>query len=248
MQDVRLLHAEQTTQNWISRVDYQQQKNQKKVFGVIRYQRTPLAESHTPPNTKGGQDAYQNNLLSKMTMTSSLASPLNTSLNRSLTDDFKAPVNATNLSSNENISNQENSAELANATIPGPKMIHHSAIDAFQMIGNRKGFLATNSVNLSGTTSDIDGQSIMGVYCVRWRRNGERLENETKMIVNSMEIVDAPLNLYCYFDEKMYVKVPMTLTIMLKNTTNATIHLKSYLKNADNFMFAGHTQVCRDSI
>lgn len=59
----------------------------------------------------------------------------------------------------------------------------------------------------------------------------------------SLEIVDAPLNIYCYLDEKMYVKVPMTLTITLKNSSNATIHLKSFLKNADNFMFAGHTQV-----
>lgn len=57
------------------------------------------------------------------------------------------------------------------------------------------------------------------------------------------EIVEAPLNIYCYLDEKMYVKVPMTLTITLKNSTNATIHLKSCLKNADNFMFAGNTQV-----
>lgn len=35
----------------------------------------------------------------------------------------------------------------------------------------------------------------------------------------------------------------MTLTITLKNSTNATIHLKSFLKNTDNFMFAGNTQV-----
>lgn len=63
-----------------------------------------------------------------------------------------------------------------------------------------------------------------------------------------IEIVQAPLNIYCYFDEKMYVKVPMTLNITLKNSTNATIHLKSYLKNADNFMFAGNTQVKMISI
>lgn len=218
----------------MNRIEYQQQKNQKKIFGAFK--RAPALE------TKTGFDAYQNNLLSKISMTSAIANPMNTSLNRSLTDDFKAPVNATNLNSNENISNQE--SDTINVPIPGPKMIYHNAIDAFNMIGNRNGFLTTNAVNLAGIASDINGQSIMGVYCVRWRRTGERLENETKLIVNCLEIVDAPLNLYCYFDEKMYVKVPMTLTISLKNTTNATIHLKSYLKNADNFMFAGHTQVC----
>lgn len=57
------------------------------------------------------------------------------------------------------------------------------------------------------------------------------------------EIVEAPLNIYCYFDEKMYVKVPMTLEITLKNSSNSTLHLKCFLKNADNFMFAGNTQV-----
>lgn len=202
----------------------------------------PTIESHATP--KPGYDAYQNNLLSKISMTSSITSPINnTSLNRSLTDDFKAPINATNMSSNENISNQENAFETGNAPIPSPKLIYQNAIDSFTMIGNRKGFLATNSINWTETTSELNNQSMMGIYCVRWRRTGAKAENETKLFVSSIEIVDAPLNLYCYFDEKMYVKVPMTLTISLKNSTNATIHLKSYLKNADNFMFAGHTQV-----
>lgn len=236
------MHAEQTTQNWINRTEYQNQKSRKKVFGVVKHQRLPTIENHVTP--KSGYDAYQNNLLSKMSMTSSITGPLNNaSLSRSLTDDFKAPLNATNMSSNENISNQENASDTGNAPIPNPKIIYQNAIDSFNMIGNRKGFLATNSINLMGMPSESNNQSIIGVYCVRWRRSGERTENETKLFVNSIEIVDAPLNLYCYFDEKMYVKVPMTLTISLKNSTNATIHLKSYLKNADNFMFAGHTQV-----
>lgn len=233
------MHAEQTTLNWISRTEYQDQKNRKKIFGATKsVQRQPV-DSRGTPNTKTGFDAYQNNLLSKI---SSMSNP---SLNRSLTDDFKAPINATNLNSNEN-SNQEN---ISDATpIPAPKTVYHNAIDAFKLIGNRKGFLTTNSVNLAGMSVSSDGNihSIIGVYCIRWRRSGEQKENETKLMVNCLETVDAPLNLYCYFDEKMYVKVPMTLTVSLKNSTNATIHLRSCLKNADNFMFAGHTQVCLD--
>lgn len=237
------MHAEQTTHNWINRTEYQNQKCRKKVFGVVKHQRLPTIENHSIP--KSGYDAYQNNLLSKISMTSSITGPLNTntSLIRSLTDDFKAPVNATNMSSNENISNHENTNENGDAPIPNPKMIYQNAIDSFNMIGNRKGFLGTNSINWTGTASELNNQTMIGVYCVRWRRSGDRAENETKLFVSSIEIVDAPLNLYCYFDEKMYVKVPMTLTISLKNSTNATIQLKSYLKNADNFMFAGHTQV-----
>lgn len=83
----------------------------------------------------------------------------------------------------------------------------------------------------------------LGVYCIQWRRVGENRQNETKLIIKCIEIVDAPLNLYCYMDEKMYVKCAMTLTIVLRNTTKSTLHLKSQLKNADNFMFAGHSQV-----
>ena len=57
------------------------------------------------------------------------------------------------------------------------------------------------------------------------------------------EIVDAILNIYCHLDEKMYVKVPMTLTITVKNSSKRTLHLKCSLKNADNFMFSGNTHV-----
>lgn len=125
------------------------------------------------------------------------------------------------------------------------KMIYNHTVDAFTMIEKSKGFLCANVLNVDNqlTSSIKPNPQIVGVYCVRWRRAGEPFENESKLLVHCIEIVEAPLNLYCFLDEKMYVKVPMTLKITLRNVTNSTIHLKSCLKNADNFMFAGHSQV-----
>lgn len=147
-------------------------------------------------------------------------------------DDFK-----TNSIENEN---QEN---VQNDEIPEPKTIYNHTIDGFNMIESRKGFLNANTITL---LSQSLLPQIMGIYCVRWRRSGQLSENESKFLIKSIEIVEAPLNIHCYLDETMYVKVPMTLIISLRNTTNSTLHLKTGLKNADNFMFAGHSQVFKN--
>lgn len=59
----------------------------------------------------------------------------------------------------------------------------------------------------------------------------------------SLDIAEAPLIIYCHLEEKVYVKMPMNFQITLRNTSNTTLHLKSFLKNAENFMFSGNTQV-----
>lgn len=159
-------------------------------------------------------------------------------------DEFKLPSNSTNVI-NGMLITQEYEADAAKTddSVHEQKMIYNHTIDAFAMIENSKGFLCANVLNVENQSTKPSAQHIIGVYCVRWRRAGESLENESKLLVNCIEIIEAPLNLYCFLDEKMYVKVPMTLKITLRNMTNATIHLKSCLKNADNFMFAGHSQV-----
>lgn len=58
------------------------------------------------------------------------------------------------------------------------------------------------------------------------------------------EVIDPPLNLYCYLDQRMYVRTPMTLRITLRNPTRRILHLQAILNNSDGFMFAGHRQVC----
>lgn len=138
----------------------------------------------------------------------------------------------------------ESDATKTDDSIHEQKMIYNHTVDAFAMIENSKGFLCATILSVDNQlASTKPNQQIMGVYCIRWRRAGASVENESKLLVKCIEIIEAPLNLYCFLDEKMYVKVPMTLKITLRNMTNSTIHLKSCLKNADNFMFAGHSQV-----
>lgn len=63
-----------------------------------------------------------------------------------------------------------------------------------------------------------------------------------------VEVIDPPLNIYCYLEDKMYVKVPMTLRITIKNPSRFVVRLKTCLKNSENFMFSGNTQVKRTSV
>lgn len=213
--DVCLLHSEKTSREWVTKEGHQQLKTAK----------IPFAKPLRPPPS-----APLNNSIQEQSNNSTL---LNTTLNNSFFEskmqwDQEAPIPL-------NPSNDVSTLE--------PKTIYNNAIDAITLTGNRRGFLNTKAINLLNSVQQSSDQPIVGIYCVRWRRKGEKHENESKFVVNCVDIIEAPLNLYCYLDEKMYVKVPMTLTIQLKNTTNTTIHLKSYLKNADNFMFAGHSQV-----
>lgn len=169
-------------------------------------------------------------------------------LNLNADDDNKLQSSATNVINGMLITQEyESDATKTDDLVHEQKMVYNHAVDAFTMIENSKGFLCANVLNVDNnnqvTSVARSNQQIIGVYCIRWRRAGEPFENESKLLVNCIEIVEAPLNIYCFLDEKMYVKVPMTLKITLRNMTNSTIHLKSWLKNADNFMFAGHSQV-----
>lgn len=167
-------------------------------------------------------------------------------MNLNTGDDIKLQSSSTNVINGMTITQEyELDSAKTDDSVHEQKMIYNHTVDAFTMIENSKGFLCANVLNVDNqmAASMKPNQQIIGVYCIRWRRAGERFENESKLLVNCIEIIEAPLNLYCFLDEKMYVKVPMTLKITLRNMTNSTIHLKSCLKNADNFMFAGHSQV-----
>lgn len=62
-------------------------------------------------------------------------------------------------------------------------------------------------------------------------------------IYSFTEIIESPLNIHCYLDDKMYVKVPMTLKITLVNPTVKAMRLRTSMKNSENFMISGNTQV-----
>lgn len=226
-----MLIAARSSIEWIDRIEYQQQK----------LHNDALKKMH-PQN----ECDYTKMIYKRLHEISPKIQKetVDRSLNSSSCDDFKTQILVGDSIINETSFFQENkSFPNDNDEIPEPRFIHNYAIDAFSLVDSCKGFLCTNAINMRNASSNNLKNRIVGVYCVRWRRAGNSSENETKLIVNCIDIVEAPLNLHCYLDEKMYVKVPMTLTISLRNTTNSTLHLKTYLKNADNFMFAGHSQV-----
>lgn len=69
------------------------------------------------------------------------------------------------------------------------------------------------------------------------------IEVEIVKIFIFVEIIEPPLNIHCYLDDKMYVKVPMTLKITLVNPTVKAMRLTTSMKNSENFMISGNTQV-----
>lgn len=195
VRDFRLLHANQTTQNWLSRTEFQQKKLRKSIysqtFTIPKSQDSPVTSLPVMPVSSGKsvEDSFHSNLLSKIPINStivgsstSLVSPSSTPMNRSFNDDFKAmPLLAINAIGQENC----DVATPANTAVPLQKMIYNNAIDAFMLVDNLRGFLNTSNVNL-GTASSTPQitEPTMGVYGVRWRRAGEPIENETKLFIN----------------------------------------------------------------
>uniref|UniRef100_A0A182Q4N5 Trafficking protein particle complex subunit 11 n=1 Tax=Anopheles farauti TaxID=69004 RepID=A0A182Q4N5_9DIPT len=126
------------------------------------------------------------------------------------------------------------------------KTIYNRALDCVQLTNNeRNGFINAQYNRLDGGAgSGASTWPIFGMYCVRWcRSRTPNVVNESKFIINGIEVIDPPLNLYCYIDQRMYVRLPMTLRITLKNPTRRILHLQAILNSSDSFMFAGHRQL-----
>ncbi|EAA11770.4 AGAP006517-PA [Anopheles gambiae str. PEST] len=128
------------------------------------------------------------------------------------------------------------------------KTIYNRALDCVQLTNNdRNGFINAQCNRPDGTGSTVAAGStwpIFGMYCVRWcRSRTPNVVNESKFIINGIEVIDPPLNLYCYIEQRMYVRLPMTLRITLRNPTRRILHLQAILNSSDSFMFAGHRQL-----
>ncbi|XP_053673204.1 trafficking protein particle complex subunit 11 [Anopheles nili] len=129
------------------------------------------------------------------------------------------------------------------------KTIFNCALDCVQLTnGERNGFINAqyNRTEQADGNTTGTGQTlpIFGMYCVRWcRSRTPDVVNESKFVINGIEVIDPPLNLYCYLDQRMYVRAPMTLRITLRNPTRRILHLQAILNSSDSFMFAGHRQL-----
>lgn len=252
IRDVIILRAQQSTSDWITGKDAMENRHKgpfSRVKSVDKADfKAKIVKLPTKPLYKS-----PDNLLSKVPINATVTSggqvlktagsltPLNTSFSEDSNVFRNDGIEVMTMSSSTlNLSKLV--SEPTPRNILTTKNIYNTALDAFHLTDHCKGFLNKDSIS----TLSSSGENNLGVYCIRWRRSGTNAENETKLLVNGLEIVDAPLNIYCYLEEKVFVKMPMTLTIILHNTSNTTLHLKSYLKNAENFMFAGNTQVKLD--
>lgn len=128
------------------------------------------------------------------------------------------------------------------------RLIYNKAIEAIYPTGANRGFM--KGIVCSETApSAKEPFPDFGIYCVKWRRCGAKEENESKFVISGIDILQPPLNIYCSIEEKMFVKVPMTLKVVLKNPSPGILHIISILSvpSSDNFMCSGHRQVSDNS-
>lgn len=84
---------------------------------------------------------------------------------------------------------------------------------------------------------------VFGLYCIKWKKTNSDIVSESKFVVTGLEIIEPPINIYCYIKQRLYVREVFTLKITLKNPTKNILHLIATLNSCDGFMFAGHRQV-----
>lgn len=84
---------------------------------------------------------------------------------------------------------------------------------------------------------------VFGLYCIKWKETNSDVVSESKFVVTGLEIIEPPINIYCYIKQRLYVREVFTLKITLKNPTKNILHLIATLKSCEGFMFAGHRQV-----
>ncbi|XP_014094230.3 trafficking protein particle complex subunit 11 isoform X1 [Bactrocera oleae] len=138
--------------------------------------------------------------------------------------------------------------QSASARALNTRVVFNKAIEAIQVTGHCRGFfkrIVTAEPETQATTTTIQQQPNFGVYCIRWRRSGHKEENESKFLIQGLEIEEPPLNIYCTIEEKMFVKMPMTYKVVLRNPTSNVLHLVATLSIsiADNFICSGHKQL-----
>ncbi|XP_054735288.1 trafficking protein particle complex subunit 11 [Anastrepha obliqua] len=125
------------------------------------------------------------------------------------------------------------------------RLVFNKAIEAIQATGHCRGFFKRIVTTEPEAPSTAQQHPHFGVYCIRWRRSGHKDENESKFLIHGLEIDEPPLNIYCTIDEKMFVKMPMTYKVVLRNPTSNILHLVATLSIsiADNFICSGHKQL-----
>ncbi|XP_058459958.1 trafficking protein particle complex subunit 11 isoform X2 [Malaya genurostris] len=253
-EDLRILNPSNCSRDWITQSDY-----------LNNDVRLAFSRSRTPDHgTSGGcpsippsrlqtDDQYNRSLLAKLPTNATIIGLMTSSTGSA--DDFKVrPLPTSTTTPGDDQQLRDDFAKGSSRS----KNIYNQAIDCVQLTNNeRNGFINANLSSLTGRARSLEPSGsdaaagdkheralIFGVYCIRWCRScSPNVINESKFVINGIEVIDPSLNLYCYLEEKMYVRVPMTLRITLKNSTRKILHLQAVLNSSDSFMFSGHRQL-----
>lgn len=232
IQDVKLLRPINTTTDWISFDDYKNSKH-KNLFKNSR--KTEVKSNKTTLNRS---DEFNKNLLSKLPSNATIVG--STNLMGSQTFNLTTSTHSDDgkvFKTDELLLIAPKNEENVNKSVLQTKIIYNRAKDFVHETSSGRGFFKK-------IPNSLEVLPIFGIYCIKWRRTDSIEENESKFIIHGIEIIDPPLNLSCYIEEKMFVRTPMILKVTLKNSARKVINLIASLNNSDSFMFAGHKQVC----
>lgn len=217
LEDVMILRPERCTNDWLSKSDYLSKTSNE--FVNRRRKISSTIQTSQPEVAPPTIENIGKNLLAGKIAVEDVASLSSTGSTRSKAEDKNILIT---------------------------KTIYNNAVDSLHPTQNyRNGFINQNATR-SGIVAagPIDSKKIIfGYYCVRWKRVGSTNVNESKFVVAGVDVVDPPLNIYCYFEKEIYAKVPVNFKITLKNPTSRIINLLVTLNSAVNFMYAGHRVV-----
>ncbi|XP_073840968.1 trafficking protein particle complex subunit 11 gry [Musca autumnalis] len=266
LEDVIVLRTNDNSDEWLSIKDYERSKTielqKTNIFQRLRSSRkhVNLAESTAFPNASANA-VMTKSLIGKLatnmtiinnTATANAAALMVSSQNSNMSsstisDDGKMTTTATITTTTNSV--DENSQALApNKQSQNSRLIYNKTLDAIHATGHLRGFLkgsVLTSLQQQQQQQQQPQQILFGFYCVKWRRTGSKEENESKFVIMGLPIVEPPLNVYCSMEEKMFVKMPITFKVVLKNPTAKVIHLIASLSISlsDNFICSGHKQL-----
>ncbi|XP_055376778.1 trafficking protein particle complex subunit 11 isoform X2 [Condylostylus longicornis] len=247
LEDVIVLRTNSNFSNWLTQKDFELSKISSNPIQINKLnQNNPFkldAIANTIQNKNSIMKIPQNMTIIGNGSNINQNSPMNTSLN---SDDGKLKSNNNNNNNisvnNNNNNNSNNNNSNINSTLEDEKstnrIIYQKALEAIQPAGHLRGFIKSVLLNENPGVFPI-----FGLYCIKWRRSGSKEENESKFLINGIDIDEPPLNLYCSIEEKIFVKIPMPFKIVFKNPTTKVIPLIATLSNNDNFMCSGHKQL-----
>ncbi|XP_058981914.1 trafficking protein particle complex subunit 11 [Musca domestica] len=266
LEDVIVLRTNDNTDEWLSIRDYERSKtnelHKSNIFHRLRSSRkhANLTDATAIPNaaanaalTKSLMGKLANNMTIINNTASANAALMMTSQNSNMSsstisDDGKMIATTTTIAGNVNATNNvdevNQAAQAPNKQSQNSRLIYNKTLDAIHATGHLRGFLK-GSVLTSTPQQAQQQQILFGFYCVKWRRSSSKEENESKFVIMGLPIVEPPLNVYCSMEEKMFVKMPITFKVVLKNPTSKVIHLIASLSISlsDNFICSGHKQL-----